>query len=249
MQIGSGAHEASRIAAAADLARRMAARLDGVFIGPSASELSLEQASGARATFERAADSSHVKTQWSVLEPDVGAWIARASKADLIIAPGEAPDSLEGGAPYPVLEPGCLAQVSHRPVLVLAGAKTYRPIGRCVLVAWDESPEAWRALHAAMPLLKAAETVWVMSVGDRMRSPSAADRALEDHLCAQGVVPMMVWRCAQSAARAIIVEAGQCGADLIVMNTGAWRQVSEMTRNASGRTRAFRANWPTLIAH
>jgi len=51
-----------------------------------------------------------------------------------------------------------------RPVLIMPYAGNFPTIGTRVLVAWDATREASRALHDAMPLMEAAEAVIVMTV-------------------------------------------------------------------------------------
>jgi hypothetical protein len=54
---------------------------------------------------------------------------------------------------------------SGRPVL-LAPAHAPAEIGRFVAVAWNGSPQAVRALAASLPLLMAAESVLLITVGN-----------------------------------------------------------------------------------
>jgi hypothetical protein len=50
-----------------------------------------------------------------------------------------------------------------RPVLVVPSAGQYRDVSRRVLVAWNSSREAARALNDAIPLMRNAETVVVVA--------------------------------------------------------------------------------------
>lgn len=51
-----------------------------------------------------------------------------------------------------------------RPVLVVPFAGRFPTLGRRVMVAWNGGREATRAIHDAMPLLAAAETVHVIAI-------------------------------------------------------------------------------------
>jgi nucleotide-binding universal stress UspA family protein len=62
---------------------------------------------------------------------------------------------------------------SGRPVL-LAPAKTPDAVGDSVAVGWNGSPEATRALAAALPFLGAAQTVAIITIGDRHQESAAA---------------------------------------------------------------------------
>src|SRR6059058_693496 len=67
-----------------------------------------------------------------------------------------------------------------RPVLVTPYAGNGTTIGRRVLIAWDGTREATRALHDALPLLGKAENVTVVTVRAREasfeRDPPGLDR-------------------------------------------------------------------------
>jgi nucleotide-binding universal stress UspA family protein len=72
-----------------------------------------------------------------------------------------------------------LLQGSGRPI-VIATDSVPRSAILTVIVAWKETPEAARALGAAMPLLKQAERVWLVTVPER-GGPSK--EVLEDLSC------------------------------------------------------------------
>jgi nucleotide-binding universal stress UspA family protein len=103
-----------------------------------------------------------------------------------------------------------------------------------VVVAWNGSPEAARALHAALPLLRRAGRVVVIN-GARIRPqsgplwPPAA--SIEDYLAWQKVLAETVTldTTPDQAGAKILFEAGNVGADLLVMG-------------AFGRTR-FAEHW------
>ncbi len=77
-----------------------------------------------------------------------------------------------------------------RPMLVTPYAGNFRAIGRRVLVAWDATREATRALHDALPLLGKAAAVTVMTVRAREasfeRDRPALDRIVR-HLERHGI--------------------------------------------------------------
>src|SRR5204862_6618991 len=77
-----------------------------------------------------------------------------------------------------------------RPVLVTPYAGNGTTIGRRVLIAWDATREATRALHDALPLLGKAEAVAVVTVRAREagfeRDPPGLDRIVR-HLERHGI--------------------------------------------------------------
>jgi nucleotide-binding universal stress UspA family protein len=103
-----------------------------------------------------------------------------------------------------------------------------------VAIAWNGSPESVRAVHAALPLLRRAGRV-VLIQGARIQPfagplwPRAA--SIEDYLAWQKVLvePIVLDTTPDQAGAKILFEAGNVGADLIVMG-------------AFGRTR-FAERW------
>lgn len=64
---------------------------------------------------------------------------------------------------------------SGAPVLVVGPQAQLKGTPRRVMVAWDESDGALRAVRRAMPMLEAAQTTEVVIVGPDPRSPERAD--------------------------------------------------------------------------
>lgn len=63
--------------------------------------------------------------------------------------------------------PGDLLVAGGRPMLIVPYAGAFGAVGRRVLVAWDGTREAARAVHDALPLLGKAEAVTVITVRTR----------------------------------------------------------------------------------
>src|ERR1700724_4054830 len=79
---------------------------------------------------------------------------------------------------------------SGRPILVIPYAGQFATVGRRVLIGWNASREATRAVNDAMPLLMAADIVTVLTI-DAREGPDAhgelpgADISL--HLARHGI--------------------------------------------------------------
>ena len=101
--------------------------------------------------------------EWHMLgHTDLAELILLAKAADLAIL-GQYPGGNSDGVTW--LRPDDLMIDCGRPVLVVPYAGTFESVGRRVLVAWDGTREANRALHDALPLIGGAEVVTVMHVG------------------------------------------------------------------------------------
>lgn len=82
------------------------------------------------------------------------------------------PNSVSDGAAR--FRPEDVVIAAGRPVLVAPYAENFERVGNSILMGWDETREASRALNDALPLLANAETITVMYVG-------ANERDLEQH--------------------------------------------------------------------
>ncbi len=83
--------------------------------------------------------------------------------ADLIIL-GQVSREVRPGPPW---QPDEILLDCGRPVLMVPYAGTFSELGRRVLVAWNGSREAARALNDALPMIRAATSVTVMTVRTR----------------------------------------------------------------------------------
>jgi nucleotide-binding universal stress UspA family protein len=89
-------------------------------------------------------------------EPD-GGLVLQARYADLVVVSQTDPD--DPGASLASDLPEYVMLNSARPVLIVPHAGQFNQIGKNVLVAWDGSMEATRAISNAMPILKRAKNV------------------------------------------------------------------------------------------
>lgn len=111
-----------------------------------------------------------------------------------------------------------LILLSGRPVLVVPEAWKARPTGTRIIVAWKPTREAARAVHDALPFLKAADAVAVVTVGD------APDTATEGHelgriLDRHGIAAEIrhLAHDPEGAGHRILAEAQALDCDLLVM--------------------------------
>jgi nucleotide-binding universal stress UspA family protein len=120
----------------------------------------------------------------------------------------------ESGRPVVVVPPGCNVFATRR-----------------VVVAWDGSGRAARALHDAMPLLRAAEAVEVVSVvGEKDLSTAVPGAEVAPHLARHGVSATVKDLVAKQGdvAETLRSQAGLFRADLIVMGAFAHSWIREM---------------------
>jgi len=111
-----------------------------------------------------------------------------------------------------------------KPTLVVPGEGRFEHAGRCILLAWDDSPAAVRAATDALPVLRQAEQV-MLCVWRRLHEESDDGVGLRlaevaSWLQRHGVhAETRVSRTRSAIGDALLADALALGADLIVMGT------------------------------
>ncbi|ROR35212.1 universal stress protein [Inmirania thermothiophila] len=127
------------------------------------------KAAEAERAFREAAGRAGVEHEWR--GPDgrplgladvIDEVVVHARHADLAIVGQHDDDDALGLVPADL--PDQVLLDAGRPVLVVPYAGQFRSVGERVMVAWNASREATRAVHDALPLLRAAKKVVVLAV-------------------------------------------------------------------------------------
>jgi nucleotide-binding universal stress UspA family protein len=171
---------------------------------------------------------------------------------DLIVLGQPDPDDTTAALYRP--RPEEVALAVGRPVLVIPYAGSWTQIGRRVLVGWDSSREATRAISDAMPLLAGAEAVTILAV-DPAHGPAGhgevpgADIAL--HLARHGVKATIEATVSAGigAGNALLSRASDLEADLLVMGAYGHSRVRELLLGGVTRTILDSMTLPVLMAH
>jgi nucleotide-binding universal stress UspA family protein len=142
---------------------------------------------------------------------------------------------------------------SARPTLILPYAGRVTSVGSRAMIAWDDSREAARAVSDALPLLRRARKVQVLSwneAGGPDESLRPRLDALQQWLLWQGVAADVAVETTQiGLAEAMLSRAADLSADLIVM--GAYGHARWTERVLGGATRGLLASMtmPVLMSH
>ncbi len=203
--------------------------------------------------FRRAAKDAGVDGEWLVLDGSATKPIdAQTRYADLVVAgPMNTGERMKDiGANFP----GELALACGRPVLAVPGAGRFEALGARVLIAWNASREAARAVSDAMPFLARAEFVAMLAVEppwgdveDGMRELSNLGR----HLAHCGVsAERYVAKAPEHAAGAeIIARADEACCDLVVMGAYGHSHMREIVFGGATRTLLESMKTPVLLSH
>jgi nucleotide-binding universal stress UspA family protein len=210
------------------------------------------EADGRAQAFDAAATAAGLASFEHVVgDEDPGtALTLQAMYADLVIV-GRAP-AAGGDQPLDAAIPEYVAMNAPCPVLVLPQVGTPPAAFGRVLIAWNASPEAARAVRLALPLLvRAAEVeVAVFDEADRdTASGSAADR-IAGFLARHGVRTRLAHHHARGeVGAALLVLAGERKADLLVMGCYGHSRLREVMLGGVSRCVLRRVMVPTLLAH
>lgn len=215
-----------------------------------------EAAEAARKLFDSKVRPSGVNAEWR--EEDgmlVEQCLLHAKYADLVVAgqgDGDDENTIEGQDELLdnlVLDAG-------RPVLLVPYAGKFKTVGQRALVAWNGTREATRALNDALPILKKAQEVRVVSINPRggkgrdgHGQVPAADISL--HLARHGVKveAEAVEARDMGAGEALLSHAADVGADLLVMGAYGRSRLRELVLGGATRHLLRHMTIPVLMSH
>ncbi|HEV2300936.1 MAG TPA: universal stress protein [Stellaceae bacterium] len=212
----------------------------------------LQQESDAlRRRFEHAAELRGVSAEWR--SPEIGGENNPAIHiryVDLAIFGQRDPDRPSDELlRFP---PEAAALASGRPILVIPYAGNFASLGRRVLIGWNASREATRAVNDAMPLLEKADKVTVLVIdpaaGGHGEDPGA-DVSL--HLARHGVKAEVERTSAADIAVAdvLLSRAADLGADLLVMGLYGHSRARELLLGGASRGILGTMTIPVLMSH
>ena len=217
-------------------------------------EKALARASETLSGYQKMADEAGVRMDAHVVEGQVIPILREHSKySDLLLLGQDQPDDPDnasyGLADALLFEGACACMVvPHSGKLSLPGKR--------ILLTWNASRESARALREAIPLLKSAETVVVLSSepddsdAEIARGHPHADelaRYLESHgieSVSSGISDMDI-----SASDAILGQAAEMNADLIVMGAYGHARLREIILGGVTRDLLKQSPVPLLLAH
>ena len=212
-----------------------------------------ERAAGvAKTQFERQLAGIQLSTEWRTASGFVDDQVAlHARYADLCILgqpnPEETPSLDEAALDRILLETG-------RPILVVPFAGRFDTIGTRVLVAWDGSRAATRAINDAMPFLTRAETVTVLAVNPRRGIHGHGDTPCADmalHLARHGIKVQAAYDVSHeiTVADVLLSRATDLAADLIVMGAYGHPRALELVLGGVTRSVLEHMTAPVLMSH
>lgn len=272
--LDAGARTRERVALAARLAERFAAHLIGLYVtigsesmaqaisAPPGSFASIAheierqsraEAEKAQRLFEDVANRHGLPAEWRSASGDPSELAAVHGRyADLIVLGQRDPD--EAGVDWLRPRPEVVALMSGRPLLLVPYAGTFAETGRRILVGWDASREATRAINDALPLLAGADSVTVLTIDPKIGGTAhgelpGADIAL--HLARHGVAATIerTVSAGLDPGNVLLSRASDLSADLLVTGAYGHSRLRELALGGVTRTVLASMTLPVLMAH
>jgi nucleotide-binding universal stress UspA family protein len=204
-----------------------------------------------RQAFEHITSRRGVSAEWREISEGADADPAlHARYADLTILGQLDPDEPDPIRPRPEQ----VTLVSGRPILVVPYVGNFADLGRRVVIGWNASREAARAVNDAMPLLTAAETVTVLTIDPR-GGPRAhgelpgADISL--HLARHGVKAEIERTVSAElpVGEVLLSRVADLSADLLVMGAYGHSRARELLLGGATRSLLRSMTLPVLMSH
>ena len=261
-----------RIAPGGALATRLGARLTGFFASgypimasygdvsgwsqlvDAYMEAQRREAAAAGAAFRQALTQDKLQAEWIFREADeTGSAIAEAALYDVIIVGQPNPDAgLSGAIGF---RPEEIVLSCGRPVIVVPYAGTFSDIGRRVIVAWNGSREAARALYDAMFLMTKAEGVTVIEIdppAPGIAAPAASAAQVAAALARRGIAAKPETETTSgeiSVEDLLLSRASDLDADLLVMGAYGHSRMREFVLSGVSRSIFRHMTLPVLMSH
>jgi nucleotide-binding universal stress UspA family protein len=270
VHVDCGAWSDRRIEVAVDLARRVAGKVTGVYVArpvlppvfmvgalPPAvladqEKLDFDDAAAARRRFLDHVVRRGLESEWRfVRDASVSAMRRLSRYADIVVV-GQA-DPASPDAPLAARAEE-VALGSGRPVLVVPYIGAAPGLGKRIVIAWDGSREAARAVADALPLMRQASSVWVVSIdaeagcaGDGVKPAEDLCRFLHDHGIQARPDHLRTDDC--SEADVLLSRIADFGADLLVMGCYGHTRVRELVLGGMTREILRHMTVPVLLSH
>lgn len=210
-----------------------------------------KEAAAVEAQFTTLARQQDVTAAWLKLDGDpVGDTVAQARFTDLLVIGQMMPDGFTPSAP----NPADVIISCGKPVLVTPHAGKYTTIGRRVLIAWDGSRESTRAVADALPLLRKADAVTILTIDEDSEQDTGtlpAAEPLARHLSRHGVHAELIAQKSDGkpAGDLLLAQAADRSIDLLVMGCYGHSRFRELILGGATETMLDSMTVPVLFSH
>lgn len=225
----------------------------GATLAASLVEIDEERLGRTLKLFDRTMGTPGPVATWAQTDelPVSGIFAQQARYADLLVL-GQRDKSDEAAGAVPADFPEAVLVASGRPAVVVPFVGWSGPVGEAVCIAWKETPEAARAVAAAMPFLQRASRVHVLTWGAEEEPAVGGHRlGLDGYLKLHGVDASFHHGGPEPEAvgELLLSRAFDLGADLLVMGCYGHGRAREWILGGASRTVLQSMTLPVLMAH
>lgn len=136
---------------------------------------------------------------------------------------------------------------SGKPVLIMP-QRPMSVVGQRILIAWDQSVDAARAVSAALPLLQRADSVVICSCGpENLPGPKSA--SLAQYLACWGIKTSKAGARGRDIPEELEAACKETNSDLIVMGAYTRSRMSELIFGGVTEHMLFRTSMPIFALH
>jgi nucleotide-binding universal stress UspA family protein len=218
---------------------------------PEADKQAAERAEQIEAIFRERLRFSQLLGEWRVISGKVSESLVRqARQADLVILGQVNPD-------HPPLPEGRqlvedVLLTSGRPILVIPYIGHFQTVGTRILVGWNNSREAARAVNDAIPLLARAASVTILEVSARKSATDDVTSAgIMRHLTRHGIKAEMIRTVLASSSTPdlLLNYAADVSADLLVIGGYGHSRLRELVLGGVTHELLRHITLPVLMSH
>ena len=269
---------AARVGVAAGLAARHGAHLTGLFVidlpppdmfyGVPSAFIDLQRAEDiverlraaataaaavAEAAFRDRLRRDGLQGEWRLVEGNTGETVALHGRYVDLLVVGQT-DPRASAAERAAQPAATMLMAGGRPLLMVPFAGNFPVVGQDVLIGWNASAEAARAVNDALPILQQARKVTVLSINARHGIAGDGDLPSADialHLARHGVRAEAAQTVATdiSDGDALLSYAADIGADLLVTGMYGHSRLREMVFGGVTRSLLTEMTVPVFMAH
>ncbi len=252
----------SRLKVAIQLALQQQSQLTGIYVIPRPHLVahphnSQKLAETAQQLFKQATDTAGISSEWICIDSHKSgldlpnALNLHAHYHDLLVISQTDEEAPDHTIPDTLPEKAVLG--SGRPVLIVPYAGEFNHNYKRVLMAWRGGPESSRALHDAMPILRKADQVKVISVQGR-----GGDEAYQSHeadICEHMARYQLPLVCEKriigdlSVGDMLLNRCAEFGADLLVMGATSRSRRGHQILGETGQHLLKYMTAPVLMSH
>jgi nucleotide-binding universal stress UspA family protein len=202
-----------------------------------------------REVSERRAEQAGIPLEWRQEEGMAGDIVPlQARYADLTITNQIDPDNVD--APRKRSLPVELVMQSGHPMLAVPYAGSFATMGKRILIAWDDSREATRAVSDAMPFLQRADIASVLRINPR-QADHIAGFDISNLMARHGVKTEAIRTVSGdvSVGDLLLSEAADLSADMIVMGAYGHSRIREFILGGASQHILASMTVPVFMSH